>query len=149
MGTGNTFVVIGLRRKYAELKGRIRYTADCWDEPTFDALRQVGLVLRLFSPSEDLSAIKPLRPYKGARAKHWTRTALDVLRAASEPLTGREIARRVAKAHGVTDRETLASIEASLHLTLPKRVGVVMFGTKPKRWSLDAWTPSDEGESGR
>jgi hypothetical protein len=134
---GATFVVIGLRRKYAELKGRIRYTADCWDEPTLDALRQVGNVLRLFSPGEDLAAIKPLRPYKGARAKHWTRTALDVLRTANGPLTGREIARRVAKVHGVADRETLYSIEASLHITLPKRAGVAMVGTRPKRWGVE------------
>ena len=46
----NTFVIVGLRRKYAELKGRVRYTAECWDDATLDALRQVGNVLRLYSP---------------------------------------------------------------------------------------------------
>ena len=61
----NTFVVVGLRRKYAELKGRIKYTADCWDDDVLDALRQVGNVLRMFSPDENLTAIKPRRPYKG------------------------------------------------------------------------------------
>ncbi len=138
----DTFVIKGLRRKYAELKGRIRYTADCWDDATLDALRQVGLVLLMFNPGEDLSAIAPRRPYKGHRSKHWTRTALDVLRASSEPLTARQIARRVAALDGVTDPAALYSIECSLHVTLPKRVGVVMVGHNPKRWAVgDGPTP--------
>ena len=132
----NTFVVVGLRRKYAELKGRIKYTADCWDDDVLDALRQVGNVLRMFSPDENLTAIKPKRPYKGDRSKNWTRTALDVLRDAEGPLTGREIARRVAKVHGVTDNATLYSIECSLHVTLPRREGVVMVSGSPKRWEI-------------
>jgi len=130
------YVVTALRRKYAELKGRIRYTADCWDQPTIDALHQVGHVLRLFNPGEDLSAIPPMRPYKGQRSKHWTRAALDVLRASNSPMTAREIARRIAKDRGITDNATLSSIECSLHVTLPKREGVVMVGREPKRWAL-------------
>ena len=133
---GDTYVIKGLRRKYAELKGRVKFTADCWDEPTLEALRQVGCVLRLFNPGENLSAIAPRRPYKGNRSKHWTRTALDVLREANGPLTAREIARRVAQIEGATDRDTLCSIEASLHVTLPKRVGVVMVAGRPKRWVM-------------
>jgi hypothetical protein len=135
---GTTFVVIGLRRKYAELKGRIRYTSDCWNDDILDALRQVGNVLRMFNPDENLSAIEPVRPYKPLRGRRWTRTALDVLRAANEPLTGREIAKRVAAVHGVTDRAMLASIEASLHATLSKREGVAMTQSKPKKWSVGA-----------
>jgi hypothetical protein len=133
---GDTYVIKGLRRKYAEIKGRIRFTSDCWDDETLTALCQVGCVLRLFSPGEDLSAIAPRRPYKGGRSKHWTRDALDVLRVANGPLTAREIARRIAGARGIADPATLYSIECSLHATLPKRAGVTMVAANPKRWAI-------------
>ncbi len=132
---GTSFVVTGLRRKYAELKGRIRYTADCWNDAVLDDLRHVGLVLRIFSPGENLSAIPPKRPYKGERSKHWTRTALDVLREAGEPLTAREIAKRIAAIEG--DHAALSSIECSLHATLPRRPGVAMVEGSPKRWRVE------------
>lgn len=77
-----------------------------------------------------------MRPYEGQRSKHWTRAALDVLRASNSPMTAREIARRIAKDRGITDNVTLSSIECSLHVTLPKREGVVMVGRGPKRWTL-------------
>lgn len=136
---GDTFVIIGLRRKYAELKGRVRYTADCWDEGTLESVRQVGCVLRLFSPGEDLSAIKPKRPYKGARARHWTRSAMDVLRRANGPLTARQIANRIAKDQGITEARVIASIECSLHSTLERRegLGITRAEGSPKRWAVE------------
>ncbi len=134
---GDTYVIKGLRRKYAEIKDRIRYTSDCWDAETLTALRQVGCVLRLFNPAEDLSAIAPRRPYKGGRSKHWTRDALDVLRAANGLLSAREVARRIAGARGIEDTATLYSIECSLHATLPKRAGVTMVAANPKRWTVE------------
>jgi hypothetical protein len=69
-------------------------------------------------------------------------TALDVLRDAGEPLTAREIARRIARAEGITDNAVLYSIECSLHVTLPRRPGVIMVGKAPKRWAIDGLSES-------
>jgi hypothetical protein len=133
-----TFVVSALRRKYAELKGVLKYDTASDPEPTLEAIRQVGNVLRMFSPGYDLSAIRPLRAYKADRKRLWTRSAMDVLRTAAEPMTCRQIAHKVAEAHGVTDLATLYSIECSLHASLERRrrYGVVRLDGEPKRWVL-------------
>jgi hypothetical protein len=129
-------VVTALRRKYAELKGVLKHLPEQDPEPTLIALRQVGCVLRMFSPTEDLSAVAPVRPHKPDRARLWTRSAMDVLRVASAPLTTRQIARRVAEAHEVHDDATLFSIECSLHATLPRRPWVKRLDGSPKRWRV-------------
>jgi hypothetical protein len=131
-------VVFALRRKYAELKGVLKFSPADDPEGTLLAIRQVGNVLRMFSPTEDLSTISPVRPHKAHRARLWTRSAMDVLREAAGPLTTRQIARRVAEAHGAPDNATLFSIECSLHATLERRrrYGVVRVEGEPKRWTL-------------
>ena len=136
--SGNTFVIIGLRRRYAQTLGalcaahgdRLRLMSD---------LTHLAHVIRMFAPGEDVEAIKPLRQWRNRRGRaSWSRLALDVLREANETLTTRQIANRIAKAQGVTDPKTVASIECSLHITLGKRVGegVVQTDTSPKRWHL-------------
>jgi hypothetical protein len=135
----NAFVITGLRRKYAELKGELltlptlpfQESEDC-----ITALRQVGVVLRMFAPNEDLTAIKPKRPYRPHR-RSWSRTAVDMLRRAGTPLTARELARRIMVAEGLPMSE-VSTIECSLHATLGRMEGngLVRAPGEPKRWSV-------------
>ena len=129
-------VVTALRRKYAELKGVLKHRPEQDHETTLAAIRQVGCVLHMFNPNEDLSAVAPVRPHKPGKARLWTRAAIGVLRATDGPLTIRQIARMVAAIHGMTDDTTLFSIERSLHATLPRRTWVKMAEGSPKRWSV-------------
>ena len=131
-------VVYALRRKYGELKGLIKHHPEQDHEATFTALRQVGCVLRMFKPDEDLTVIAAVRPHKPERSRLWTREALRVLREAGEPMTTREIARVIAKAHGIMEETTLFSIECSLHSTLERRRGrgIERLEGAPKRWRV-------------
>jgi hypothetical protein len=115
----------GLKRRYARTLG-IAETG----EYVGDDLVHLAAVIRMFSPDEDLSAIKPKRPYRGKGSK-WMRDALDVLRAANEPKTAVELARAIAALHGLTDRQAYKSICCSLHLTLDDLSGVVRVSDSP------------------
>lgn len=140
---GKTFVITGLRRKYAELKGELATLPTLpfeESENCMTALRQVGVVLRMFAPNENLSAIPPIRPSKG-RGRAWTREALDILRRNRRPLTAREIARQiVAQRRLAADPQTVSSIECSLHATLARLEGrgVEKADGAPKRWAIGA-----------
>ncbi len=100
---GDTFVIIGLRRKYAQTLGALHAA-------TGDRVRIMGdldhlaHVLRMFSPSEDVAAIQPRRPYKPNR-RRMTKTLMDVLRKANRPLKARELARMVMQAEGSDPRD--------------------------------------------
>ena len=93
-------VVFALRRKYAELKGVLKFDPTADSYATVEAIRHVGCTLRMFSPAEDLTAIRPRRPYKAQRHT-WARTALDILRREGRPMTARALARRALEAEGV------------------------------------------------
>jgi hypothetical protein len=131
-------VVIALRRKYAELKGVLQTLPIESAEATIIDLRRVGWVLRMFSPDEDLSAIKAVRP-SVARGQGWTREALDVLRIEGRPMTAREIAHRIIARRGLkANPKLVSSIECSLHWRLGNREGdgLVRLEATPKRWSV-------------
>jgi hypothetical protein len=123
------YVVTALRRKYAELKGK----------GDSDAMAHVGATLLMFDPAEDLARIAPLRPYKADR-EHWTRTALDIMRADHTPLRACELARKVKAAHEVPldDQRRLVTITCALQGTLAKLAdqGLVEISGKPRRWAL-------------
>jgi hypothetical protein len=97
-------------------------------------------VIRLFAPGEDVEAIKPVHQWRDRRGRaNWSRLALDVRCKANAPMTKRAIANRIARAEGVTDPKTVASIECSMRITLEKRIGegVVRVEGSPNRWRLD------------
>lgn len=125
------YVVTALRRKYAELKGR----SDA------GAMAHVGATLLLFSPGEDLTSIRAVRPYKADRER-WSRTALAIMRADHTPLRARELARKVMVVQGVdlSDTKRLVTIACSLQLTLGRLAaqGLVEIAGKPRRWALAA-----------
>jgi hypothetical protein len=125
-------LIIGLRTRYARVLG-IAQTG----EYVGDDLVHLAAVIRMFSPDEDLSAIKPKRPYRG-KGSTWMRDALNILRTANEPKTAVELARAIAALHGVTDRQAYKSICCSLHLTLDDLSGVVRVSDSPKRWWMGA-----------
>jgi hypothetical protein len=118
-----------LRRKYAELIGR----------GETDTAATIGAALLLFDPKHDITSIPAVRPYKSDRGR-WSRTALDVLRKASAPLSAPELARRVLEAQGRDPNDQLLFMSAlcSLHTTLGKLEGDVLerVGDDPKRWRL-------------
>jgi hypothetical protein len=122
-------VVTALRRKYAELKGK----GDA------ETMAHVGATILLFDPAQDLAAIAAIRPYKSDR-DHWSRTALDILRKAQEPLSAPDLARRVIETLGRDqgDRRLYMSVLCSLHATLGKLEGDVLerVGDEPKTWAL-------------
>ena len=132
--TGTTHVITGLRRKYAELLGLLKFRPDQDPDATLDAIRHIGESLLMFSPNEDMAAIKPVRPYKTDR-RRWLRLALAVLRKADKPLTARAIARQII-ADGHATAADLASIECGLYATLAglEGIGIEVSGDAPKRW---------------
>jgi hypothetical protein len=129
------YVVTALRRKLAELKG----CAAHGDNEAPAAIEHVAATLRLFNPAEDLNAVGAVGPYRAARQR-WMVTALDIMRRAERPLTGREIARMVMEARRIDprDRRQLKSIECGLHAVLERLDGngIVRVEGKPKRWRI-------------
>jgi hypothetical protein len=132
-------VVAALRAKYARLKGELAHYATDDPEATMLALSQVGSVLRMFAPEADLSTIRPVRPHT-PRQGRWTRLALLILRCEGQPLTARQLARRVIGELGLDQRDprTVSTIECSLHATLAalEGQGIERVSVRPKRWAL-------------
>ncbi len=132
-------VVFALRRKYAELKGVLKFDPTADQYATVKAINEVGCVLRMFSPSEDLNAVRPRRPYKPQRHT-WARTALDILRREGRPMSARSLARRVLAAEDIDPTpDVLMSVECSLHAVLGRLEGrgVVREEGEPKRWQVE------------
>ena len=90
----NEAVIAGLKRKRAEIDGELRLAERRAAQLAAD-MGTIDATLRLFDPSVVPAAIKPkLRRPRMARVASgsFTRTVMDVLREASQPLTAREIA---------------------------------------------------------
>jgi hypothetical protein len=126
-------VLYALKRKYSRALGRLKYEP----EAQLDLIH-LGYVIRMFSPAEDLKAIRPTRVYAHNR-RRWLRHVLAALRAAEKPLGGREIARRVLRSQGLPEDLTrVLSISSGLATTLGKMAekGWVKVEGKPRKWSL-------------
>ncbi len=131
----NLYLITALRRRYGQTLGLIAHDPAPGQA---DDLAALGRVLGMFKPGEDLSEIKPIRPYRPGRSKYM-RDALAVLRQANEPMTPRAIARRVLEARGVPlVRGNLQRVECSLHAVLERLEGdgVERVGDEPKRWRV-------------
>src|ERR1019366_1909822 len=92
------YIVLTLRRKYGQLKGLLAYGNG--DPQLTPDLGHVGAVLLMFAPDTDLDAIPLTRPYKLNRGR-WSRTALQILRTANEPMTPTDLAHAVMLAKGL------------------------------------------------
>jgi hypothetical protein len=126
-----THVLSALKRRFAHVLG-----AEPLDS---NALDHLAAVILMFNPAEDLTAIRPVRPYKAERER-WHRSVLRALKAADGPLRARELARLVMVAHGIdpADQGRLVSISCGLQATLGrlKAEGFVQVTGKPRRWAL-------------
>lgn len=97
----NSFVISGLKAKRAEIDGELRLAERRLAQLAAD-LAAIDATLRLFDPSVVPAAIKPrLRRGRPVASGSFTRTVMDVLREASQPLTAREIAAQSAAALGL------------------------------------------------
>jgi hypothetical protein len=135
-------VLTALRRKYAQLAGELRgchaRAADLEND-----LAQVAATIRMFRADEDVDAIFPLRHRPEPHWSHgavWARTALDVLRTATKPLTMREIALGVMEACSIPadDGRAIKAVQCALYEPLRNRVGdaLTLHRDRPMRWSV-------------
>jgi hypothetical protein len=132
----NLYLITALRRKYAQGLGMVRHGATAELAADLGALARV---IHLFKPGDDLAAIKSIRPYRPQRSKY-LKDALGVLRLADEPMTAREVARRVLTARGVPlVRSNLQRVECSLHAVFERLEGqgLERVGDEPKRWRIE------------
>src|SRR5665213_741040 len=107
----NTYLLLGLRRLYAQTLGYIRGGEDRTED-----LAHIAAVIRMVAPDEDLSAIRPVRPYRLHR-RSWSRTAMDILRREGRLMAARELARAVLCREGRPAAD-LYTVECSLHAVL-------------------------------
>ena len=132
----NTYVLSGLRRQYGVTLGAIHAGGDKSED-----LAHLAAVLLMFNPAEDLSAIAPVRPYRANRGR-WLAKALAILRTANEPLSARQIARRIMAAEGIpqADYKRFKALECGLYATLSalEGDGVVCEAGRPRRWWIDS-----------
>jgi hypothetical protein len=133
-------VLSALKRQYARTLGFVEAGEDAADD-----LAHLAAVIRMFAPDEDLSLVRPIRPYPAKRDR-WLREALALLRASSEPMTPRALARRILSARGVAlTRKNLQPVEVSLHFCFERLEGrgLERMVGPPKRWRVERHTCDD------
>jgi hypothetical protein len=133
-----------LEQLHAELGGKIlQNKAEA--KRLAQAMVHVEAVLKMLQPGYDVRSIAIRRRQPNPWFKRGTvfRHALDVLRTATGPLTTRQIAERMVKAHGVTDaprkavRDLAGGVQASLRNHEGRGVARVGEGM-PARWRLSS-----------
>ncbi len=128
-----THVLSALKRQYGKTLGLIRAGEACGDD-----LAHLIAVIAMFNPDEDLTAIKPVRPYPADRGR-WTVDALDLLKHEGVAMSARAVARRLLTERGmVHSLPNLQRAECTLHVVLGRLEGrgVVRENREPKRWRL-------------
>jgi hypothetical protein len=140
----SSYVFKALLRKYTHMSGELEACNDLVAKLREDLIH-LEAVIRLFRPQTDVKGLPPVHrygPQRWLRRAHCAKTALEVLRDATEPMTAREIALEVMQRRGVTERDeyTLKCITNSVRQSLQRREvsGVVSLGGggKMRRWSL-------------
>ena len=137
----NSQTLCALRRLHAEIGGKILDNRKNAKRLSNDK-RHVAAVIRMFSPEFDVKAIAARRHYKvNAWFKRGTlfRSALDIMRNTSEPLTVRQIVDRMLAAKGITNarpdqvRGLQCAVLASIRHRKGKSIQTVG-GDSPARW---------------
>lgn len=135
-----------LKRLHAEIGGKIIDNRKNIKRLREDK-RHVAAVIRMFSPEYDVKAIAARRKYK---ANPWFRrgtlfrSALDIMRAASEPLTVAAIVDRMLAAKGVTSAriDQIRGLQSAVLASLRNREGKgrvqIADNRIPARWRLTA-----------
>lgn len=154
---GHTNLLHGLRTKYASLTGeaetldaritqiKLEYTQLAEMEGNLkrlrDSAKKVASVIRLFDAEFREESVAPVKPYSRRlpiKTGDTSKTALDILRTAAEPMTAREIALEVLERHGITDADSKLrqATTNTVDSTLRAHQGRVLVhdDSWPKRW---------------
>jgi hypothetical protein len=133
-----------LRRLHSEIGGKIIDNRRQAKRPREDR-KHVAAVIKMFSPGYDIRAIAARRQYK---ANPWFRrgtlfrSALDVMRRASEPLTVAEIVDRMPTTKGVTSARSdqIRGLQSAVLASVRNRDGKgrvqIADNRIPARWFL-------------
>jgi hypothetical protein len=133
-----------LRRLHSEIGGKIIDNRKAAKRLREDR-KHVAAVIKMFSPGYDVRTITARRQYK---ANPWFRrgtlfrSALDVMRATSEPLTVAEIVDRMLTAKGVTSAriDQIRGLQSAVLASLRNREGKgrvqIADNRIPARWVL-------------
>jgi hypothetical protein len=138
----NDLAVAALLKTYAELQGRLAAVRK-EDAEICRQLDHLRGALAIYRPEMDLKAVSPTRPQKPRkvtpRGKQST-LALEVLKAATKPLTTREVARGVLQRQGneEPDERLIGLIVPNVHGALNrfKKRGTVKESGNPKQWKV-------------
>ena len=128
-------LIFGLKRQYAKTLGFIRLGEDRAAD-----LDHLAAVIHMFNPAEDLTAIKPIRPYRPKRER-WNREAIAILKASGAPMTSREIAEAILEARGIPyTYQDMKRIQCSLYADMARLEGrgVNTVADAPRRWLLSS-----------
>jgi hypothetical protein len=140
----NSPTLCALKRLHAEIGGKIIDNRKAAKRLREDK-RHVAAVIKMFSPGYDVRAIAVRRQYK---ANPWFRrgtlfrSALDVMRNTSEPLTVAEIVDRMLTAKGVTNAriDQIRGLQSAVLASLRNREGKgrveIADNRIPARWAL-------------
>jgi hypothetical protein len=140
----NNPTLCALRRLHADIGGKILDNRKAAKRLQEDR-RHVAAVIKMFSPRYDVKGIPARRQYK---ANPWFRrgtlfrSALDIMRATSEPLTVAEIVDRMLAAKRVTDArmDQVRGLQCAVLASLRNREGkgrVQLADNRiPARWTL-------------
>jgi len=133
-----------LKRLHADIGGKIIDNRKAVKRLREDR-RHVAAVIKMFSPGYDVRAIAARRTYKAnpwfPRGKLF-RSALDIMRAATEPLTVAEIVDRMLAAKGVASAKIgqVRGMQSAVLASLQNRKGEgrvrLADDRVPMRWTL-------------
>jgi hypothetical protein len=137
-------VLTALYDKYASVMGALRKSEGEADKHRTD-LEHIEAAIKLFKPDWTGEGIKPRKAH---RASRWPsrgvgmKTALSILRTATDPLTTRQIVLMVLERHNMPepDYDELKLICASFNSALRNKSlkgGLMLVEGKPLRWSLE------------
>jgi hypothetical protein len=136
-------VLTALHARYAETMGALRQSEREAERLRGD-LAHIEAVIRLYRPEWSGDRIKPRRTYSPSRwggKGEGMRTAMAVLREASEPLTARQIVVLVLErlGHAEPSSGELNLIAGSFNSSLRNRIGrgVRLIDGYPKRWEIE------------
>ena len=146
----NNPTLCALRRLHAEIGGKIIDNRKAAKRLREDK-RHVAAVIKMFSPGYDVKGIPARRQYKSNpwfRRGTLFRSALDIMRGTSEPLTVAEIVDRMLTAKGVTSARTdqIRGLQSAVLASLRNREGKGRVQRtnegSPARWRLREPTPN-------
>ena len=140
-GMAETHVLSALKAKHGHVKGQIVALDGQAAQLRID-IDHIEHVIRMFQQDwrANNDAVAPRKPSRWDKRGQGIKTALAVLREASEPMTAREIVLAVWARTGlpVPAKQELYRITSTFNTALGRRVGkgVVMIEGTPKRWVI-------------